>query len=78
LRVFFETKKKGLSDKVKAQVFALYQQGAFGDCTMKKPSFLDFSGAKARWEAWTAKKGTLMRDAQVAYIELARYLLAQP
>jgi acyl-CoA-binding protein len=30
---------------------------------MKKPSFFDFSGEKTRWEAWTAKKGTLMRDA---------------
>jgi acyl-CoA-binding protein len=44
---------------------------------MKKPSFLDFSGAKDRYEAWTAKKGTTMKDAQVAYIELARHLLAK-
>jgi acyl-CoA-binding protein len=43
---------------------------------MDKPSFLDFSGAKVRWEAWMSKKGTLMRDAQEAYIELARNLLA--
>jgi acyl-CoA-binding protein len=44
---------------------------------MKKPSFFDFSGAKDRFEAWNAKKGTLMRDAQIAYIELARHLLAK-
>ena len=72
MRQYLEANKKAVPSKVKAQLFGLYQQGTFGDCTMEKPSFFNMSGDKDRFEAWMSKKGVSMKDAQQAYIDFTQ------
>ena len=46
-----------------------------GDVNTARPGMLDFKG-KAKWDAWSARKGTSQEDAQKAYIELIEELVA--
>ena len=63
-----------LSNEKKLEIYSLFKQGSFGDCSTSKPGMLDFKG-KAKWEAWNARKGQTQEDSQKAYVELINELL---
>ena len=45
------------------QLYALYKQGSEGDVQGKRPGMLDLKG-RAKYDAWTKKKGLSKDDAQ--------------
>lgn len=51
------------------RIYALYKQGSNGDNNDKKPGFGDMV-ARAKWDAWNARKGTSQNDAMQQYIDL--------
>ena len=51
------------------ELYALFKQGTSGDVEGKRPGMMDFKG-RAKYDAWTTKKGLRKEDAQVAYIAL--------
>ncbi|WP_399683539.1 acyl-CoA-binding protein [Xenophilus sp.] len=55
------------------KIYALYKQATEGDNTGKKPSFSDIV-ARAKWDAWTALKGTSAEDAKQKYVDLIESL----
>jgi diazepam-binding inhibitor (GABA receptor modulating acyl-CoA-binding protein) len=64
-----------IDDAKKLEIYALYKQGLIGDVNTDRPGMLDFKG-KAKWDAWSGKKGLSKEDAQKEYIELIEALLA--
>lgn len=58
------------------ELYALYKQGSSGDVTGSRPGMLDFKG-RAKYDAWTGKKGTARDAAQKAYVELVGKLTAK-
>ena len=68
MRTYLEKNKKKVPSKIRHQLFAFYNQGAFGDCTMTKPSFFSAGGDKDRFTAWDKLKGMPMEEAQSQYI----------
>lgn len=42
------------------------RQATEGDCTAASPGFFDFVG-RAKWDAWTAVRGTAQREAMERY-----------
>ena len=48
-------------------LYGYFKQSTVGDINIKKPVFLNFIEC-AKWEAWTACKGTKQNDAEVKYI----------
>ncbi|ORY02999.1 acyl-CoA-binding protein [Basidiobolus meristosporus CBS 931.73] len=55
------------------ELYALFKQGIFGDNTAERPGMFDIQG-KAKWDAWTGKKGMSKEEAQAAYIALVESL----
>jgi len=51
------------------KLYALYKQATEGDNATTKPGFSDLVG-RAKWDAWTALKGTSADDAMQRYIDL--------
>jgi len=51
------------------KIYGLFKQATVGDNTEKKPSFSDFV-ARAKWDAWTSRKGLSADEAKQQYIEL--------
>jgi diazepam-binding inhibitor (GABA receptor modulating acyl-CoA-binding protein) len=51
------------------QLYALFKQSIFGDNGTDRPGMFDMKG-KAKWDAWTEKKGMPKEVAQQAYIDL--------
>ncbi len=51
------------------ELYALYKQGSSGDVQGSRPGMLDFKG-RAKYDAWSGKKGTARDAAQRAYVEL--------
>jgi diazepam-binding inhibitor (GABA receptor modulating acyl-CoA-binding protein) len=58
------------------ELYALYKQGSSGDVQGSRPGMLDFKG-RAKYDAWSAKKGTAKDAAQRAYVELVTKLAAK-
>jgi len=67
-------KMNGLPDDKKLEIYSLFKQASVGDVNTERPGMLDFKG-KAKWDAWSAKKGMSQDDAKREYIELATSLL---
>ncbi len=67
-------KMNGLPDDKKLEIYSLFKQASVGDVNTDRPGMLDFKG-KAKWDAWSAKKGMSQDDAKREYIELATSLL---
>ena len=61
------------SDNELLELYSLYKQATVGDNNTDKPGFLDFKG-KAKWEAWSKKKGKSKADAEAEYVALAETL----
>lgn len=55
------------------KIYGLYKQATEGDNTEKKPSFSDFV-ARAKWDAWTSRKGLSGDEAKQQYIDLIESL----
>lgn len=55
------------------KIYGLFKQATVGDNTEKKPAFSDFV-ARAKWDAWTARKGLDADQAKQQYIDLIESL----
>ena len=51
------------------KLYALYKQATQGDAAGEQPSSFDFV-RRAKFDAWSAMKGTTVEDAMRQYIEL--------
>jgi acyl-CoA-binding protein len=51
------------------ELYALYKQATVGDVTGSRPGMLDMKG-RAKFDAWTKKKGTSKETAMAKYVEL--------
>ncbi|KOB77696.1 Diazepam binding inhibitor-like protein, partial [Operophtera brumata] len=64
------------SDNDLLELYGLFKQATVGDADpANKPGMLDLKG-KAKFEAWTKRKGTSKEDAQKAYIAKVDSLIA--
>jgi len=59
----------GLGNEVLLALYALFKQATVGDATGSRPGLLDLRG-RAKFDAWTARKGTSRDDAKLAYLGL--------
>jgi acyl-CoA-binding protein len=51
------------------ELYALYKQATTGDVDGKRPGMLDLKG-RAKFDAWTGRKGTSKDAAMEAYVAL--------
>ena len=58
------------------ELYALYKQGSSGDVDVKRPGMLDLKG-RAKWDAWSAKKGLAREQAMRAYVALVDRLVGR-
>jgi len=58
------------------ELYALYKQGTAGDVSGDRPGMLDFKG-RAKYDAWTAKKGLSKDTAMQSYVALVEKLAAK-
>ncbi|KAL5007055.1 hypothetical protein ScPMuIL_015861 [Solemya velum] len=64
--------KQKPSDEDMLEIYALYKQTTLGDVNTDCPGMLDFKG-KAKWRAWSSKKGTSKEKADSDYIALVEH-----
>lgn len=57
------------------ELYALYKQATVGDVTGSRPGMLDLKG-RAKFDAWTKKKGVGKDAAMTSYVALVDRLLA--
>ncbi|MDM0011075.1 acyl-CoA-binding protein [Variovorax sp. J22P168] len=55
------------------KIYGLFKQATAGDNTEKKPSFSDIV-ARAKWDAWTSRKGLTADEAKQQYVDLIESL----
>ena len=55
------------SNDEKLKIYSLYKQATIGDVNTTRPGMLDMTG-KAKWDAWSGRKGTSKEDAEAEYI----------
>ena len=55
------------------ELYAFYKQATTGDVTGSRPGMLDLKG-RAKFDAWTKKKGTSKDDAMSKYAALVERL----
>lgn len=51
------------------ELYALFKQATVGDATGSRPGMMDFKG-RAKFDAWSKKKGTATEAAMAAYVAL--------
>jgi diazepam-binding inhibitor (GABA receptor modulator, acyl-CoA-binding protein) len=51
------------------ELYALYKQATAGDVSGSRPGMLDMKG-RAKFDAWTKKKGSSKDDAMALYVAL--------
>lgn len=51
------------------ELYAFYKQATSGDVSGSRPGMLDLKG-RAKFDAWTKKKGTSKDDAMTKYVAL--------
>jgi diazepam-binding inhibitor (GABA receptor modulating acyl-CoA-binding protein) len=56
------------------ELYSLYKQATEGDATGARPGMLDFKG-RAKFDAWSGRKGIAKDAAKQAYIELVNRLV---
>ena len=56
------------------QLYALFKQATVGDVSGSRPGMMDFKG-RAKFDAWTGKKGTAKDKAMDAYVALVDRLV---
>ncbi|MFO0675884.1 MAG: acyl-CoA-binding protein [Polyangiaceae bacterium] len=57
------------------ELYALFKQASAGDVSGNRPGMMDFKG-RAKFDAWTTKKGTSKDAAMTAYVALVDKLAA--
>lgn len=62
------------SNEILLQLYSLYKQASDGDVSGSRPGILDLKG-RAKFDAWSALKGTEKNIAQDRYIKLVKDLL---
>merc|ERR1711934_114344 len=67
---------KTMSNDELKEIYALYKQATVGDVNVDRPGMLDFKG-KAKWDAWSGKKGTSQEDAKTKYVEYANEMVTK-
>lgn len=67
--------KKPANDEL-LELYALYKQATVGDASGKRPDALDFV-ARAKFDAWTKRKGTSADDAMSTYVTLVGKLVGK-
>lgn len=55
------------------ELYALYKQASTGDVQGSRPGMFDLKG-RAKFDAWTTKKGLGAEKAQQAYVDLVERL----
>ena len=55
------------------ELYALYKQGTEGDASGSRPGMFDMVG-RAKFDAWTKRKGTAKDAAKTAYVALVAKL----
>lgn len=55
------------------ELYALFKQGSSGDVQGSRPGMFDLKG-RAKFDAWTSKKGIAKDKAQQAYVDLVKRL----
>jgi acyl-CoA-binding protein len=63
------------SNETLLDLYALYKQATVGDVTGEPPGMFDFKG-RAKFEAWSSRRGMSRDEARQAYAELVRHLAA--
>jgi acyl-CoA-binding protein len=56
-------------------LYGLYKQSNVGDATGKRPGMMDFR-KRAKFDAWSGRKGMSNDEAMTAYVELVDRLVA--
>jgi acyl-CoA-binding protein len=56
------------------ELYALYKQGSAGDVSGARPGMMDFKG-RAKFDAWSGKKGMSKDAAMEAYVALVDRLV---
>jgi acyl-CoA-binding protein len=56
------------------ELYSLYKQGTEGDATGSRPGMFDMVG-RAKFDAWSKRKGTAKDAAKTAYVALVAGLL---
>ncbi len=56
------------------ELYALFKQATTGDVSGSRPGMMDFKG-RAKFDAWTKKKGTGKEAAMTAYVALVDRLV---
>lgn len=62
-------------NKTLLELYALFKQASAGDVSGKRPGMLDLKG-RAKFDAWSGKKGLSKDDARDQYIALVKKLEA--
>jgi acyl-CoA-binding protein len=70
-----QTLKARPSNDTLLQLYALFKQATVGDAQGKRPGLLDLKG-RAKFDAWTARKGLAKDAAMKQYVDLVNRLLA--
>ncbi|HEX3773361.1 MAG TPA: acyl-CoA-binding protein [Polyangiaceae bacterium] len=58
------------------ELYAYFKQATVGDATGSRPGMLDFKG-RAKFDAWSARKGMSKDAAKSAYVEFVQKLVAK-
>lgn len=56
------------------ELYALFKQSTEGDAKGSRPGMFDLKG-RAKFDAWSSKKGTSMESAMAAYVSKVESLL---
>jgi acyl-CoA-binding protein len=64
------------SNETLLELYALYKQGTVGDVQGSRPGMIDFKG-RAKYDAWSKRKGTAKDAAMQAYVALVETLVAK-
>ena len=69
-----KTLTKRPSNETLLDLYSLFKQGSAGDVQGKRPGMLDLKG-RAKFDAWTSRKGLSREDAMKQYVALVDRLV---
>ncbi len=69
-----KTLTKRPSDSTLLELYSLFKQATEGDASGKRPGVFDLKG-RAKFDAWSGRKGMSKDDAMKAYVSLVERLL---
>ncbi len=69
-----KTLKEAPSNDELLELYALFKQATVGDVSGSRPGMLDFKG-RAKFDAWTQKKGAAKDASMTAYVALVDRLV---